>query len=139
MKDPIKTMTENTEEEQVQPVSTGISRKKKILLQVRWIGLAVLIGVFVGTASSLFSIVLTGVTQFRQSHDWILYLMPLAGVCIVFLYRKYAQQDGGTNQVLAMIRSQDDVAFRSAPLIFITTVLTHLVGGSAGREGAALQ
>ena len=134
-----ETMTEKTEEKQMKKSGNEISPKKKIMLQMRWIGIALLIGIFVGAASSLFSKALTYVTQFRGTHGWILFLMPLAGVCIVFLYRKYAQKDGGTNQVLAMIRSQDDVAFRSAPLIFITTVLTHLVGGSAGREGAALQ
>lgn len=139
MKNPTVMITEQTEERQAPEDGAGISRKKKILLQMRWIGLSVLIGLFVGAVSSLFSKVLTGVTQLRECYGWILFLMPIAGVCIVFLYRKYAQQDGGTNQVLAMIRSQDDVAFRSAPLIFITTVLTHLVGGSAGREGAALQ
>lgn len=117
----------------------NMQRHKRVLLQLRWVFLAVLIGGAIGAVSSLFSMVLTYVTKFREANGWIFFLMPFAGVCIVFLYRKYAQHDGGTNQVLAMIRSQDDVAFRSAPLIFITTVLTHLVGGSAGREGAALQ
>ena len=57
----------------------------------------------------------------------------------VFLYQKFGREDGGTNQVLSTIRSQDDVPFRSAPLIFVSTILTHLVGASAGREGAAIQ
>ena len=58
--------------------------------------------------------------------------------CIVFL-RKFGKDDGGTNQVLSTVRSQDDVPWRSGPLIFISTALTHLAGGSAGREGAAIQ
>ena len=68
-----------------------------------------------------------------------LFLLPVAGLCIVFLYQKFGQDDGGTNQVLSTIRSQDDVPLKSAPLIFIATLLTHLTGGSAGREGAAIQ
>ena len=57
----------------------------------------------------------------------------------VFLYEKLGKEDGGTNQVLSTVRSRDDVPILSAPLIFITTALTHLTGGSAGREGAAIQ
>lgn len=127
------------EEQKIQVEPGGITQKEKIMLQIRWVLLAVLIGIVAGAISSLFSKVLTYVTTFREIHNWVFFLMPLAGVCIVWLYRKFAQHDGGTNQVLAMIRSQDDVAFRSAPLIFISTALTHLVGGSAGREGAAIQ
>ena len=66
-------------------------------------------------------------------------LLPIAGLIIVFLYEKMGRQDGGTNQVLATIRSRDKVPFRSAPLIFVATLLTHLTGGSAGREGASIQ
>ena len=55
------------------------------------------------------------------------------------MYQKIDKYDGGTNQVLSTIRSKDDVPLRSAPLIFVATLLTHLTGGSAGREGAAIQ
>ena len=61
------------------------------------------------------------------------------GLIIVYLYEKFGKDDGGTNQVLSTVRSQDDVPILSAPLIFISTALTHLAGGSAGREGAAIQ
>ncbi len=106
---------------------------------VKWLFLAVLIGCAVGGVSSLFSFVLTEITQFRMRNGWVFYLLPLAGICIVFLYQKFGREDGGTNQVLSTIRSQDEVLFRSAPLIFLSTALTHLAGGSAGREGAAIQ
>ncbi len=104
-----------------------------------WILLGIVTGCVVGVSSSVFSWALTAVTGFRGAHANICLLLPVFGVCIVFLYRKFGQNDGGTNQVLATIRSADDVLFRSAPLIFISTSLTHLGGGSAGREGAALQ
>ena len=66
-------------------------------------------------------------------------MLPLSGLLIVFLYEKYGSQDGGTNQVLATIKSRDSIPLISAPLIFVSTLLTHLAGGSAGREGASIQ
>ena len=106
---------------------------------VKWLLLAVVVGCITGAASTLFSFVLKAVTSYRKANSWIFYFMPLAGLCIVFLYEKFGKDDGGTNQVLSTVRSQDDVPWRSGPLIFLSTALTHLTGGSAGREGAAIQ
>ena len=105
----------------------------------KWLLLAVLVGCIVGGISSLFSFALTAVTKCRETYSWMFYLLPISGLCIVFLYETFGKNDGGTNQVLSTLRSQDDVPFRSAPMIFVSTVLTHLCGGSAGREGAAIQ
>ena len=93
----------------------------------------------VGGASSLFAGCLSWVTQFRADRPAVVLLLPFGGLLIVFLYQKIGKEDRGTNQVLSTIRSQDEVPLRSAPLIFIATALTHLLGGSAGREGAAIQ
>lgn len=106
---------------------------------VKWILLALLIGGVVGGASSLFAGCLSWVTQFRADRPAVVLLLPFGGLLIVFLYQKIGKEDRGTNQVLSTIRSQDEVPLRSAPLIFIATALTHLLGGSAGREGAAIQ
>ncbi len=106
---------------------------------IKWVLVAFLTGYIVGGVSSLFSFVLTKVTTIRQNNPWIFYLLPLAGVSIVFVYHKIGKGDGGTNQVFSTVRAKDEVPFRSAPLIFVATTLTHLVGGSAGREGAAIQ
>lgn len=106
---------------------------------IKWLVLAVLTGLSVGFISSLFARVLKFVTNYRTEHFWVFFLLPVSGLIIVFLYQKFGQEDGGTNQVLSTIRSQDDVPFRSAPLIFVSTILTHFAGGSAGREGAAIQ
>ena len=106
---------------------------------IKWLLLAVLTGLMVGFISSLFARALKFVTTYRIEHFWVFFLLPAAGLVIVFLYQKLGQDDGGTNQVLSTIRSQDDVPFHSAPLIFISTILTHFAGGSAGREGAAIQ
>ena len=106
---------------------------------IKWLVLAVVTGCIVGAASTLFSFTLKAVTSYRKAHEWIFLLLPLSGLVIVFLYEKLGKEDGGTNQVLSTVRSRDDVPILSAPLIFITTALTHLTGGSAGREGAAIQ
>jgi H+/Cl- antiporter ClcA len=75
-----------------------------------------------------------------HAHGWLLYLLPLAGMAIVWLYHRAGIfQDKGANLVLASLRTGETVPARVAPLIFAGTVLTQLCGGSAGREGAALQ
>lgn len=106
---------------------------------LKWMGLAILTGLVVGGASGVFAGCIKAATEFRSAHVWIFLFLPLAGLLIVFMYEKLGRQDGGTNQVLATIKSKDDVPFLSAPLIFISTLLTHLTGGSAGREGASIQ
>ena len=98
---------------------------------VKWLMIAVVVGCIVGAASTLFSFVLKGVTSYRKENGWTFYLLPMMGLIIVFLYEKFGKDDGGTNQVLSTVRSQDDVPILSAPLIFISTALTHLAGGSA--------
>lgn len=113
--------------------------KKNVGSFVKWIMLAFLTGFVVGGVSSAFSFVLTKVTVFREGHLWVFLFLPVAGVIIVFLYKMIGKDDGGTNQVFSTVRSQDEVPFRSAPLIFVSTAITHLAGGSAGREGAAIQ
>lgn len=106
---------------------------------VKWLFLALSVGCIVGGISSLFSYTLAAVTSCREIHNWLFYLLPVSGLIIVFLYDKFGKDDGGTNQVLSTVCSKDEVPFRSAPLIFAATALTHLTGGSAGREGAAIQ
>ena len=106
---------------------------------IKWMILAVITGCVTGAVSSLFARALRLVTEYRGENHWVFFLLPLSGILIVFLYQKIGREDGGTNQVLSTIRSQDDVPLRSAPLIFVSTILTHLTGGSAGREGAAIQ
>ena len=105
----------------------------------KWLILAVATGLIVGAVSSFFADSLKKVTSLRGIYPQIFLLLPVSGLLIVFLYQKIGKEDGGTNQVLSTIRSRDDVPFRSAPLIFISTILTHVTGGSAGREGAAIQ
>ena len=115
------------------------SYPKSMLHFGKWMILASLVGVIVGAASILFAHVLSFVTNFRTENTWIFFGLPIAGLIIVFLYDKFGKDDGGVNQVFSTIKSKDTVPALSAPLIFVATALTHLTGGSAGREGAAVQ
>lgn len=108
---------------------------------IKWLICSAIIGITCGAVGTAFHYSVEYVTQFRSGHSWIIFLLPAAGLLIVFLYRTGGiKHDKGTNLVIGSIRNPEyNVPFRMAPLIFITTVITHLFGGSAGREGAALQ
>ena len=107
---------------------------------LRWITLAILTGFVVGGVGILFVKALGLSNTFRTEHPEIILALPLAGLFIVFLYKisKY-ENDKGTNLVISTLHGETQIPFRMTPLIFISTNLTHLFGGSAGREGAALQ
>lgn len=107
---------------------------------IRWVLFSLILGVVLGVVGSAFVACISYGTEFRQTHWWCYLLMPLAGVLIVFLYRiTHDRHDKGTNMVIASLRSEAQLPMQMAPLIFISTIITHAVGGSAGREGAALQ
>lgn len=106
----------------------------------KWLLIGSIIGIIVGIVNSLFSHALVWANTFREQHPAILLTLPFGGLLIVFLYRFFKNKnDAGTNIVISSIHSSDHIPFRMAPLIFISTVITHLCGGSAGREGAAIQ
>ena len=106
----------------------------------QWLGLAALTGLSCGLAGAAFAWCVAQVTALRTGHPWLLFCMPLAGLLIVWSYRVCGMEnDSGTNQIIASVRGHGRPPVRLAPLIFLGSVLTHLTGGSAGREGAALQ
>lgn len=106
---------------------------------VKWHLLALLVGLVVGPAGAAFGLALDWANDTRAQLPWLLYLLPLGGLVIVWLYRTLDAEGGGsTNQIFVAVRHKKPLKLRTAPLIFITTVLTHLFGGSSGREGAAL-
>lgn len=107
---------------------------------LKWILMALITGGVVGGVGSLFYYTLSWATQFRQDHSWTLFLLPVAGLLIIFLYRvSNTPEPKGTNLVIEAVRTDTHIPAKMAPLIFVSTALTHLFGGSAGREGAALQ
>ena len=106
---------------------------------IKWLVLSILTGGIIGVISAVFGHALSMATTVRKEIPGLLFALPLAGVMIVFLYKKFGKDDGGTNQVFSTVRARDEVPATAAPLIFISTIMTHLTGGSAGREGAAIQ
>lgn len=78
---------------------------------------------------------MTWVTDTRTAYPWLIFFLPLGGIVIVLLYHLlHDEKDTGTNLVLSAIHSGDEIPLRMAPLIFISTLITHLFGGSAGRK-----
>ncbi|MDE6389135.1 MAG: chloride channel protein [Lachnospiraceae bacterium] len=113
---------------------------QEIVLFVKWIVFAVLSGIVVGLLGTLFYFCLTGVTRLRADYPWLVWFLPVGGILIVGGYRLlHNEKDAGTNLVISSIHSGDELPLRMAPSIFFSTLVTHLFGGSAGREGAALQ
>ena len=106
----------------------------------RWLLFGVVTGVAVGLFASLFSWCLIQVTSFRMGHRYMFLTLPLGGLLIVFTYKAFHfENNGGTDSVIESIHSEITIPFRMALLIFSSTIITILCGGSVGREGAALQ
>ena len=106
---------------------------------LKWMVLGGVIGLVGGIIGSLFHIGVDTATQARLAHPWVLYLMPMGGLAIVGLYRLTKTEGKGTNDIIASVHFGEQVPGLLVPVIFVSTVITHLCGGSAGREGAALQ
>ena len=118
-------------------ITHNVNRLKTSL---KWVVFAILSGVLVGSVGTLFYLCMALVTLVRTKNPWLIFLLPVGGILIVGAYRLlHDERDTGTNLVLSAIHSGDELPLRMAPLIFISTLITHLFGGSAGREGAALQ
>ncbi len=113
---------------------------KRLLIFLKWIAIAGIIGITVGLVGTAFYYGLHFVTDFRNANPMIILGLPFGGLLIVFLYHVAKRDDDcGTNSVIAAVRSEEKLRFRTAPLIFVGSLITHLFGGSSGREGAALQ
>jgi H+/Cl- antiporter ClcA len=106
-----------------------------------WILLAIPAGVLAGTASALFLWALERVTNLRLEHGWLLFLLPVGGFAIGWIYHRLGKDaEGGNNVILDQIHQPGGgVSPRMAPLVLVGTLVTHLFGGSAGREGTAVQ
>lgn len=108
---------------------------------LRWIPIGVLVGSMGGTASALLLWSLVVATDFRESHTWSIALLPLAGLLVGVMYRYLGTSvEAGNNLILDEIHDpKRTIPVRMTPLILIGTFMTHLFGGSAGREGTAIQ
>ncbi|MDO4207463.1 MAG: chloride channel protein, partial [Lachnospiraceae bacterium] len=123
----------------------GKERMKKVgidlLAFLRSLAMAVLLGIGVGVYSCAFAMLINFLAGVRTQNPWLLYLLPVGGLAIVGFYHLLKADDPkGTNRVLESISSEDEtLPIKMTPLITVGTSITHLFGGSAGREGAALQ
>ncbi|QEC76739.1 voltage-gated chloride channel family protein [Mucilaginibacter ginsenosidivorax] len=108
---------------------------------LRWTLLIIPIAIAIGSMVALFLWLLSWATHFRFAHTYLLYLLPLAGVAIHFIYKLAGKpSEKGNNLIIDEIHQPDcGVPKRMAPVVLLTTVITHLFGGSAGREGTAVQ
>lgn len=117
-----------------------IDLKLNIIFILKWFIISLILGSICGVVGAAFHLSVDYVTEFRLTHTWIIYFLPIGGLLIVFLYHSVKlDNDPGTNTIIQSVRQQDKVPLLLAPAIFLATVITHLVGGSSGREGAALQ
>ncbi|KIA86270.1 voltage-gated chloride channel family protein [Flavobacterium sp. AED] len=115
--------------------------KKIMLVTVKWIFICALTGIFSGSASAFFLVALEWVTHYREHNNWLIWLLPIGGLIIGLCYHYYGKDVvKGNNLLLEEYENpQKTIPLKMAPLVLIGTLLTHLFGGSAGREGTAVQ
>ena len=108
---------------------------------IKWLPISFIVGILAGTASAALLASLEWATDWRESHRWIIALLPLGGFLSGWIYHQFGQTvEAGNNLLLEEIHNPKNIIpFRMAPLVLLGTNLTHLFGGSAGREGTALQ
>lgn len=105
----------------------------------KWLLVAAVTGLFSGLLGSAFHICVDRATQLRAASPWLVFCLPAAGLLICGIYRLTRTEGLNTNSIIEEVQTGRGLSLGLIPAIFFSTVLTHLCGGSAGREGAALQ
>jgi H+/Cl- antiporter ClcA len=108
---------------------------------LKWLILGVLVGILSGSASALFLITLDWMTNTRLANSWLLFLLPIAGLAIGMVYHHFGgRAKGGNSLIIEEVHiNEARIPVRMTPFVLIGTLITHLFGGSAGREGTAIQ
>lgn len=108
---------------------------------LKWLSISIILGALAGTASAVFLQSLEWATDFRETHLWLIALLPVAGFLIGLLYYYFGKDvEAGNNILIENIHDPKKIIpFRMAPFVYLGTIATHFFGGSAGREGTALQ
>ncbi|MCE7055374.1 voltage-gated chloride channel family protein [Algoriphagus sp. AGSA1] len=108
---------------------------------LRWVLLGLIVGALSGVASAIFLISLSWATDYRENHVWIIAFLPLAGFLIGWTYYRYGENSVKGNNLLLdeLYKTEKPIPLRMTPLVLLGTIITHLFGGSAGREGTAVQ
>lgn len=106
-----------------------------------WLGLALLVAVLGGSSAALFLAVLDWLTNYRNENKQLIYFLPVAGLLVGWLYQRFGGLSGrGNNQLFDEFHvRRGGLPWVMAPLVLVGTWLTHAFGGSAGREGTAVQ
>lgn len=123
-------------------LTTPLSLDRILLLSLKWVVLSIIIGTIIGSVSAIFLFLLETVTDIRVTHPYLLYGLPLGGLCIGLLYHYYGNEaNKGNNLIIDEYHhsSEKTIPLRMFPLVLLGTLTTHLFGGSAGREGTAVQ
>jgi H+/Cl- antiporter ClcA len=117
-----------------------------IVSGVKWLAIYLIVGGIVGSATAFFLQTLDYVTLLRTNHIWVVYFLPIAGLIIGLVYYYYGESaNKGNNLLIETHQSLENgetskpIPFKMAPMVLISTLLTHIAGGSAGREGTAVQ
>lgn len=118
---------------------TSRSYARYVLTFIKWLGIGLLLGVLGGLVGTAFCYSISYVTGMRETYPALIWLLPVGGMTIVFLFKTCGLHPTDTNGVLLAVHTPSSISPSTGPLIFIGSVITHLFGGSAGREGAALQ
>ncbi|MFI1743424.1 voltage-gated chloride channel family protein [Thalassobellus sediminis] len=119
----------------------SIEQVPTLLYLVKWVFICLLLGAVAGSVSAFFLTSLDWATNYRESHLWIIWLLPIGGFIIGLSYHLYGNEVvKGNNLLLEEFHSPKKIIpFKMAPLVLFGTIVTHLFGGSAGREGTAVQ
>lgn len=113
---------------------------KKIASALKWIFIGIMLGVMGGLLGTIFHISIDFATNLRENHSYLIYLLPVGGIVIAFMYNFFKGKGNiDIKRVFQSVRENKDIPLVMIPLIFIGALITHMLGGSAGREGAALQ
>lgn len=117
------------------------SLRNVTILSLKWCGIAILVGTAIGSVSALFLFLLELVTEIRIEHSYLLYGLPIGGLLIGLLYHYYGgDANKGNNLIIDEYHTPErTIPFKMFPLVLLGTLTTHLFGGSAGREGTAVQ
>ncbi len=111
-----------------------------IIIFLKWVFIAGLTGAICGLVGTAFDVSVDKASEVFSAHWWMIFLLLPIGLTIIGLYELFkVKPHVGTNDIIRSIRTSEKVPVLLVPLVFVGTVLTHLGGGSAGREGAALQ
>lgn len=107
---------------------------------IKWIAVAVIVGTLGGIIGSVFHLSIDFVTDVREQNAFLIVFLPIGGLAIAGMYKLFSSKGRiDTNRVIESVRDEGEIPIVMLPLIFVSTVITHFLGGSAGREGAALQ